>query len=475
MALKITDVTINNYKSCIDTKLLLSDFTPLIGYNNAGKSNCLSALQWLLRKSSLSDSDFYDKSKPVEVEATIKGITKALLDSMQDKHKRSIEKYVHNETLNIKRVQLLPFDKAADIKLSVLDPDPASNQWVLNPTGIDNAISALLPEPIRIGAMENAAEDAAKSKTTTTIGKLLAQFLEPVRQAHEQDLNIHLIEVSRRIASDGDMRFGELNNIDTNVNAKVSDLFPGMSIKLHFDTPTIDDLIKAGTLKVFEGQGDGRDFTSYGHGAQRSIQMALVQYLAEVKSNVTGSTTLLLIDEPELYLHPFAIEQVREALTTLSNSGYQVVITTHSAQMVTPELAETALLIRKENQRGTYSRMRLTDAIQHIVPNSVHQMEQLFNLSHSTQVLFAENVVLTEGKTELRLLPFLFKKVTSKTMGQGKHALVAQSGVNDTKKSLEILSAMDLPAKAICDLDYGLTGAIRDGGVFQDSCRAKLF
>lgn len=469
MALKITDVTIKNYKSCIDTKLLLSDFTPLIGYNNAGKSNCLSALQWLLRKSSLSDSDFYDKSKPVEVEATIKGITKALLDSMQDKHKRSIERYVHNETLNIKRVQLLPFDKAADIKLSVLDPDPASNQWVLNPTGIDNAISALLPEPIRIGAMENAAEDAAKSKTTTTIGKLLAQFLEPVRQAHEQDLNIHLIEVSRRIASDGDMRFGELNNIDTNVNEKVSDLFPGMSIKLHFDTPTIDDLIKAGTLKVFEGQGDGRDFTSYGHGAQRSIQMALVQYLAEVKSNVTGSTTLLLIDEPELYLHPFAIEQVREALTTLSNSGYQVVITTHSAQMVTPELAETALLIRKENQRGTYSRMRLTDAIQHIVPNSVHQMEQLFNLSHSTQVLFAENVVLTEGKTELRLLPFLFKKVTSKTMGQGKHALVAQSGVNDTKKSLEILSAMDLPAKAICDLDYGLTGAIRDGFILVQS------
>lgn len=113
--------------------------------------------------------------------------------------------------------------------------------------------------------------------------------------------------------------------------------------------------------------------------------------------------------------------------------------------------------------------MRLTDAIQHIVPNSVHQMEQLFNLSHSTQVLFAENVVLTEGKTELRLLPFLFKKVTSKTMGQGKHALVAQSGVNDTKKSLEILSAMDLPAKAICDLDYGLTGAIRDGFILGQS------
>lgn len=463
MALKITDVTIKNYKSCINTSLQLSGFTPLVGYNNAGKSNCLSALQWLLRKSSLSEKDFNDTTNPVEVEAEIQGVSQALLDSMPEKQKKSIEKYVDNGALSIKRVQLVPAAKAAEIKLSV--KDPATGQWVINPTGIDNAINALLPEPIRIGAMENAAEDASKSKNTTTIGKLLAQFLEPVRQAHEQDLNTHLTEVSRRISSDGDLRFGELSNIDTSVNAKVTELFPGMSVKLHFETPTIDDLIKAGTLKVFEGQGDGRDFASYGHGAQRSIQMALVQYLAEVKRNVPDLTTLLLIDEPELYLHPFAIEQVREALSTLSNSGYQVVITTHSAQMVTPELAETTLLMRKNDQQGTYTRLRLSDAIQQVVPNSVHQMEQLFSLSHSTQVLFAENVVLTEGKTELRLLPFLFKQACSKTMGQEKHALVAQSGVNDTKKSLEILAAMDLPAKAICDLDYGLTGAIRDGFV----------
>lgn len=467
MALKITDVTIKNYKSCINTSLQLSGFTPLVGYNNAGKSNCLSALQWLLRKSSLSENDFNDPANPIEVEADIHGVSQVLLESMPEKQKKSIEKYVEDGVLSIKRVQLVPAAKTSEIKLSV--KDPATDNWVVNPTGIDNAINALLPEPIRIGAMENAAEDASKSKNTTTIGKLLAQFLEPVRQAHEQDLNTHLSEVSRRISSDGDLRFGELSNIVTNVNAKVTELFPGMSVKLHFETPTIDDLIKAGTLKVFEGQGDGRDFASYGHGAQRSIQMALVQYLAEVKRNVPDLTTLLLIDEPELYLHPFAIEQVREALSSLSNSGYQVVITTHSAQMVTPELAETTLLMRKNDQQGTYTRLRLADAIQQVVPNSVHQMEQLFSLSHSTQVLFAENVVLTEGKTELRLLPFLFKEACSKTMGQEKHALVAQSGVNDTKKSLKILAAMDLPVKAICDLDYGLTGAIRDGFVAATS------
>ncbi len=473
MALQVTDVTITNYKSCKNTTLKLSAFTPLVGYNNAGKSNCLSALQWLLRKSSLSDKDFNDPNEPLEVEARIEGVTEVLLENMPEKQKKSIQPYVAIDVITIKRTQLVPSARTAEIKLSILSPE--TGEWVINPTGIDNAINALLPEPIRIGAMENAAEDASKAKNTTTIGKLLAQFLEPVKQAHEEDLNGHLSEVSRRISSDGDMRFEELNTIDSSVNTKVADLFPGMKVKLHFDTPSIDDLIKAGTLKVYEGEGAARDFSYYGHGAQRSIQMALVQYLAEVKRSTPDSTTLLLIDEPELYLHPFAIEQVREALITLSNSGYQVVISTHSAQMVTPELAETTLLIRKDNVEGTYSRMRLKDAIQKEVPDSVHQMEQLFNLSHSSQVLFAENVVLTEGKTELRLLPFIFKEVAKTTMGQGKHALVAQSGVNDTKKTLSILKAMDLPAKAICDLDYGLTGAIKHGFVnAEDDDAVKL-
>ena len=207
------------------------------------------------------------------------------------------------------------------------------------------------------------------------------------------------------------------------------------------------------------------DFSSYGHGTQRAIQMALVRHLAEVKrgqAGVTG-TTLLLIDEPELYLHPFAIEHIREALKILSKNGYQIVFSTHSAQMVKSEDAQNAILIRKSHQKGTYARNRLSSAIQSVVPNSTHQMEQLFTLSHSSQMLFADKVVLTEGKTELRLLPFIFEKSTSKTLGQNKIALIAQSGVNDTKKSMDILTHMDLPCKSIVDLDYAFGNAVKHG------------
>lgn len=50
---QLSKVTIKNYKSCRETELKLLSYTPLVGYNNAGKSNALSAIQWLLRKSSL--------------------------------------------------------------------------------------------------------------------------------------------------------------------------------------------------------------------------------------------------------------------------------------------------------------------------------------------------------------------------------------------------------------------------------------
>lgn len=463
MTVLIERVEIINFKSCRRTDIKLANFTPLIGYNNSGKSNIISAIQWLLKKTSLDASSFFNISQPIEVVGHITGVSATDIAQLPQKHQQQISPYVNSGTLVIKRVQAVPNARAAEIALSVLDP--TSGSWVPNPTGIDNAIGVLLPEPIRIGAMEDAEEDSAKPKTTTTIGKLLAEFIGPVRTAHEDELNEHLNEVSRRLSADGDARLGGLNAIDISINEKINDLFPGVGVKLHFPVPNLGDLIKTGTIKVYENAGDGRGFSSYGHGAQRSIQMALVRHLAEVRRNNTGhtGTTLLLIDEPELYLHPFAIEQIREALKTLSSNGYQVIISTHSAQMVTSAEAQNSLLIRKTDALGTHSRTRLFDAIQNVVPSSIHQMEHLFSLGNSSQVLFADRVLLTEGKTELRLLPPIVKAILGRTLGQEKIALVPQDGVLNTKKSMEILFAMDLPVKAIVDLDYALTGAITNG------------
>lgn len=467
MSVRIEMVEIKNYKSCKDTKIQLERFTPLIGYNNSGKSNIISAIQWLLRKAVLDEGAFNDPEQPVEVIGRISGVSAPALGALTTEQQQRIQPYIENEVLTLKRVQPTPGGKATDIKLHVLNP--TTSVWAANPTGIDNAISSLLPEPIRIGAMEDAAEDSAKAKTTTTIGKLLAEFLDPVRQAHEAEINQHLGQVEQQLSADGTSRLAEFNAIDDSINQKINDLFPGIGVKLHFPVPSVEDLIKAGTVKVYEDAGVPRGFSSYGHGAQRAIQMTLVRHLAEVKRGAgqAGGTTLLLIDEPELYLHPFAIEHIREALKSLSENGYQIIVSTHSAQMVKAKDAQDSLLIRKSAANGTFARRRLRDAIQIVVPDSSHAMEQLFTLGHASQVLFSDKVLLTEGKTELRLLPEIFEHIQGKTLGQNRISLIAQSGVNDTKKSMQILREMDLPSKAIVDLDYAFKGGISHGFVPQ--------
>jgi len=41
----LSDLAIRNYRSCRVTDLQLHAFTPIVGYNNAGKSNILNAIE----------------------------------------------------------------------------------------------------------------------------------------------------------------------------------------------------------------------------------------------------------------------------------------------------------------------------------------------------------------------------------------------------------------------------------------------
>ena len=208
-----------------------------------------------------------------------------------------------------------------------------------------------------------------------------------------------------------------------------------------------------------------------GAGSKRAIQMALVRYLDQVKRhhhNHYLSRTLLLIDSPELFLHPQAVELVRVALKNLSREGYQVIFATHSAQMVTCEDVSTSLLIRKNKERGTFMRRRMEDAVHAVITDAQAQLQMLFSLSNSNELLFADYVLLTEGKTEWRVLPTLFEKMSGLSFALIRCALVHQGGVSNTRKSMQVLTAMDLPVRAIVDLDYAFNNAQQDGFLDKD-------
>lgn len=233
-----------------------------------------------------------------------------------------------------------------------------------------------------------------------------------------------------------------------------------MSAKTHIPVPEFTDFLKSATIRIFEEgyeNPEGRDASSFGHGAQRSIQIALVKCLAEVRragGGNAGRTTLLLIDEPELYLHPQAVEVVRAALSQLAGDGYQVIITTHSANMISRSDAPSTLLIRRTAADGTKCYPRIKDAVRDAIHDANHQSEALFALSNSSKILFSERVGITEGKTERTILPAIFQNEFGLTPDEDKIGLVDIGGTPNIPDTMRVLNAMGIPCKAIVDLDF---------------------
>lgn len=397
----ISKIQISNFKSIIDHEFELSKFTPLVGYNNAGKSNILEAIKWVLRKTSLTASCFNDINQPIVISASIEGISTEILDNIDQSHRARIEPFLNNETITIKRIQTTPGQSVAQIQLQVLDPND-NLTWQNNPTGIDNAIKDLFPEPIQIGAMENSEEDISKSSSTSTIGKLLAEIIGPIELQYGQQVNDALNGLKEILDVEGVNRAPELETFDQEINAKLDAFFPDIRVKVHIPTPELKEVFKKGTIKIYENLfPNAKDVNSLGHGAQRSIQMTLIRHLADLKlaQQINRTTTLLLIDEPELYLHPQAIEILRNSLTILSNQGYQVIFSTHSPFMITQKDVGNTILVRKNDTQGTYKQTTLKSVIPTIESQAQHQLTLLYSLSNSSNILFSEKVIIAEGKT----------------------------------------------------------------------------
>ncbi|GAB2506586.1 AAA family ATPase [Arenimonas alkanexedens] len=88
--MRITRVSITNYRALKDVNIPLSRFGCLIGENNAGKSSFLQAVSLFFSGTKLSASHFFDVAKPIRIAVTFEEVTDADLARLQDEHRPRI-------------------------------------------------------------------------------------------------------------------------------------------------------------------------------------------------------------------------------------------------------------------------------------------------------------------------------------------------------------------------------------------------
>lgn len=461
---RIAEMEINNYRSCKKTKIKFEPFTPLVGYNNAGKSNILKCIDALVRGKAQTAPSFYDPAQPIEIIALLEGLNEQALAHLSGPQRTSLEPYIENGTLSIRFYQQTPGTGKTAVTMGIRSPSKLQDEWS-NPNALPQAITTLFPEPTFINSMEDSAEDVSKFKAGNTIGKLISNLQKEVINAKGKEINTALSAIGKKLNLSGSERLKEFSDFDDSINKKIKDFFPGLTLSLDIPTPDIGDLFKQGNIVVSEvGSQQVNDFSSMGHGAQRAIQMTLIRHLAEITKDVSkdGKTNLLLIDEPELFLHPQAIEQIRGSLKSLSSKGYQVIFSTHSPFMIDQVDIPISNIVRKD-QSGTKVESRLKEAIESVLSDNESQARLLFDTYNLGQILFSDKVLIAEGDTEKHVLPNLFKALSGKTLGESKLALVISTGSHNIPGMLAILNEMNIPAKALADLDFAFTVAKSKG------------
>jgi len=322
----------------------------IVGDNNCGKSTLYEAIAYLMGLGKAGDNQVCsDADGSMRVEMDIAGADLGTVLTI-DKYKKLKDYVFECDGCLVLRIERSPEqrDVVQGGKSRVIDgraiavwnPSSEPPQFE-NPTGIDALIKGLVDfEPVWADIMPS---DVADFGSTKILGKIIdAQ----VKRFSATPIWGEFIAAHAKAFSDDE---GSLAKLMEDVARQIADIvnsqYGHAEVRFGFDPPDATTLVKSGKLYVDDGAGETH-LAIKGTGMQRAFALALIQVLARVPGAGTdsGAPLVLLIDEPETWLHPRAQLHLGEALASLARTQ-QLFLITHSPYLLRHFNPETHQLV----------------------------------------------------------------------------------------------------------------------------------
>lgn len=469
----IDHLSISNYRSLADINVELPGFMILVGRNNAGKSNILSAINLLLEGSTrdLSLEDFHctslGVSNQITIEAHIKGVT-AFLPLCAEQHRSKIQACIEEDSIRIRRIaNREPFGLG---KLEIWQPEKGEFG---TPTGLDSAFKQFLPEVIYIEAFKDPSAEAQSSKTTTVLSKILKQIVEQVGEKINAEVQEALSLAQKKfnvIEMDGknvDERPDELKRVQQRINNHVREIFTNSEARLVFKLPDLDAMMATATVELRDHQNGPWTSPAFkGQGFQRALYVALLEALADELRHGGGEERpnrpfILLFEEPEIFLHPSLQREIGDILETISKTN-QVVIVTHSPLLVTPHRIDEVLIVKQQviEPQGVKS-ICVRPKVDELPDAEDKQLASLLRFANSAEFLFADFVVVVEGPSDRELLNASWTRVKKEISPENNYALAVLDAGSKAVVPVWVrhLKAIGLETVGLVDMDFLWDGA----------------
>lgn len=410
---RLIKLIVTNFR-CIGTtpvSIDLDDIVVLVGANNVGKSSILKAYEVAMSQGStkgkLTIDDFpgnkIDQNHLPEIEV----------------HTIVYDNSPGNRWItNLESGEMLV--KERWVWSAVGEPkregwDAQAESWSNQvPWGAPNVANSRRPEPHKVDAFDPPEVQSGEIKNI--LMKALTERVKGLKTANqaEDENDYHLLlnkvkELQKKIVEESQEQIDEVNG---ELSKLIKKIFP--TYKVDFDARPEDDLDK--TINLFKADaqllmgpegGHLSTIERQGSGARRTLLWTALKFISENsqkgKAEASLRPHLLLIDEPEICLHPNAIRDACSVLYDLPTTGnWQVMCTTHSPIFIDFSRNNTTIVKVEKIDNGTIKGTTVfrPDKVQ--LDENDKKNLKLLNMCdpYVAEFFFGGKVIVVEGDTE---------------------------------------------------------------------------
>lgn len=442
--MKATNLHIHNFRSFLDSKFELSEYSILLGVNNSGKSNLIDAIRIFYDKDLKFDEnrDFpkfktNDSDSWIEIEYVLEDDEINLLknDYKSDDNTLKLRKYLKSsEKDNDGKIKsgIYFCPKGESLEIKFYGNKNASQGYIGEiiyipaVSKLDDQVKMTGPSPLRdlVNSVFNKILESSNSYKQ--LNESFDRFYENLKD-EETDNGLSIKSIENDISE-------EIIGWGTRFSFSIQKLSPDVIVKTLIDFKLNDENLK-----------QIQDHKSYGQGFQRNLIFTLIKLSAKyntskkvsVSKEFSTQFTWLLFEEPEAFLHPSQIELLNSNLKNISKTiNQQVLITTHNPIFVSKNIEDIPSLIRlfKELNISNIGQLNNNDVEEIFnanieetktwrtnkrIDNSLSDEDlemEMEAIKHSLwldprrcNAFFANKVLLVEGPTEVAIINYLLE------------------------------------------------------------------
>jgi len=281
------------------------------------------------------------------------------------------------------------------------------------PSGIENSIRPILPEPIYIPAVKDV-NDEVKTKQGTSFSKLLSvllQIVEPELGDLADVFENFNRKMNRRTVEGAvvDERLDKVKMIEALLREHVVEQFPVASVELRIPPPQLETLFTAANIDVDDGVPG--ELATKGDGLKRAVLFALLRTYADLQRSEhmppqkrVSRKMLLLFEEPELYLHPSRQKILVDALRLVAATGHTVLVSTHSPLFLDAQGGGSFIKMAKK-PAGKGGKAAASAMHVDLDDVTVREQYQIISFETNNMAFFGSTVVLIEGISDYIVFP----------------------------------------------------------------------